>query len=86
MSYSIGFTMANLNSVALAWSHKVHKIIDENERFHTESLMRIQTLKAYGLTGEPWPKKPRIDVRLLDDDKNETKNQLFFPFKNYMSI
>lgn len=48
------------------WSDKDEKIIHEYKTWLIDEWLRVNTLESRGPTGEPWPKKPKVDARTLD--------------------
>jgi len=58
------------------WAPRALDVIEKTEKYHRESLQRLETLRHCGLTGEPWPKCPRIEARALDGDDKKAKTNV----------
>jgi len=55
------------------WPVEDLNIIEENETFLKNEIERIKKLRHNGPTGEPWPKRPKINARVLDSPERKQK-------------
>jgi len=56
------------------WPAEDLNIIEENETFLKNEIRRIRkTIRDNGPTGEPWPKRPKINAHVLDSPERKQK-------------
>lgn len=56
------------------WPEKVRQNIEEYQRWLNDEWEHVEFFRYRGPTGEPWPKKPRVDFKKLQEtSKNGTK-------------